>query len=129
MRLPAAAGHAPLTLTVAAVDPSINPTTRLASVFVRLPANSGIAPGEAVAVTVPVAGGGSGLVIPYAALLDDGGQPYVFVVSGGKAHRRDVVPGPVGGGQVGIARGLADGDLVVVEGGTALDDGMPVRTR
>jgi multidrug efflux pump subunit AcrA (membrane-fusion protein) len=50
-------------------------------------------------------------------------------VSGGKAHRRNVTQGPSDGERVVIANGLKSGEHVIVEGGTALDDGMKVRTQ
>lgn len=122
-------GRAALSVPVASVDPAVDPQTRLASVFARLPAGSGIASGETLEGKVRVGSGVAGLTIPYAALLDDGGQPFVFVVSGGTAHRRDVETGPATGDRIAVVKGLAAGDLVVTQGGTALEDGMKVRTR
>ncbi len=139
---PALAGqvHAgqPLTITrpdsngrlsgiVTGVDPQVDATTRLASVFARLPAGSGVGPGETLRADVPVGGTSAGVIVPYAALLDDGGRSYVFVVQGGIAHARDVVPGSSSGDTVAILRGVSAGDRVVVTGGTALEDGMKVR--
>ncbi len=74
-------------------------------------------------------GSGNAPTVPYAALLDEGGQAYLFVISGGIAHRRDVIAGPSDGRRVAILNGLRPGEAVVVEGGTALEDGMRVRTR
>lgn len=122
-------GRAPLSVPVASVDPAVDPQTRLASVYARLPAGAGIASGETLEGKVRLASGLAGLTIPYAALLDDGGQPFVFVVSGGVAHRRDVETGPATGDRIAVVKGLAAGDLVVTQGGTALEDGMKVRTR
>ena len=65
--------------------------------------------------------------MPYAALLDDGGRSYVFVVKDGVARSRNVVPGSSAGDSIAIASGVAPGERVVVAGGTALDDGMKVR--
>ncbi len=121
-------GGGGVTAVVTGVDPQVDPTTRLASVFARLPAGSRIGPGETLRADVSSGGGAvAGVVVPYAALLDDGGRSYVFVVQGGVAHARDVVPGNSSGDSVVVARGLAPGDRVVVSGGTALDDGMKVR--
>ena len=69
------------------------------------------------------------LAIPYAALLDDGGQPFVYVVQAGIAHRRDVTTGAAEGDRIAVTSGVKAGDLVVTQGGTALEDGMKVRTR
>lgn len=121
-------GGAPIAGIVAGVDPQVDPTTRLASVFARLPAGSRVAPGEALSTTLAVGGGTiAGVVVPYAALLDDGGRSFVFVVKDGVARSRDVVPGNSTGDSITIARGIAAGERVVVAGGTALTDGMKVK--
>lgn len=123
------AGRALLTVPIASVDPVVDPQTRLASVFARMPPRADIASGETVQGKVRIGTGTGGLTIPYAALLDDGGQPFVYVVSGGIAHRRDVETGPSTGDHIAIIKGLAAGDMVVTQGGTALEDGMKVRTK
>jgi RND family efflux transporter MFP subunit len=116
-------------LPIQSVDPVVDPQTRLASVFATVPAGAGIGANATLTATVSLAGGGAALSVPYAALLDDAGQPYVFVVANGVAHRREVELGPVGGDRVAIARGLKPGDRVVTAGGTAIEDGMKVRTK
>ena len=123
----AAANGAAIAATVAGVDPQVDATTRLASVFAALPAASRVGAGESLHADLPLGAGVAGVTIPYAALLDDGGRTYVFVVTGGVAHSRDVSPGSSAGDSVAILRGVAPGDRVVVQGGTALTDGMKVR--
>nr|WP_295661960.1 efflux RND transporter periplasmic adaptor subunit [Polymorphobacter sp.] len=121
-------GGAPIAAIVAGVDPQVDPTTRLASVFARFAPGSRVSPGEALGAMLPVGGGvTSGVVLPYAALLDDGGRSYVFVVKNGVAQSRNVVPGNSAGDSISIASGIAPGERVVVAGGTAIDDGMKVR--
>lgn len=127
--LQTADGGASVTVPVVGVDPQVDATTRLASVFVRIPAGSGLSAGQPVRATLSVGATTTGIAIPYAALLDDGGQTYVFVVVGGVAKRVPVVPGNGGGDTVQVLKGLNAGDKVVVEGGTALDEGMRVRVQ
>ena len=122
-----AGGGAPVTVPIVGVDPSVDPTTRLASVFVRVPPGLSLAAGEPLRATVQVGATGQGIIIPYSALLDDGGRSYVFVVRKGVAKRVDVSPGNSTGDTVQILKGLQPGDQVVTEGGTALDDGMKVK--
>lgn len=122
-------GGASVTVPVVGVDPQVDATTRLAAVFVRIPAGSGLSAGQPVRATLTVGATTTGISIPYAALLDDGGQTYVFVVRGGVAKRVPVVPGNGTGDMVQVLKGLNPGDRVVVEGGTALDDGMKVRVQ
>lgn len=112
--------------SVIGVDPLVDPTTHLASVYARLPPGQNIGPGQPVRATITVMGAALGVTIPYSALLDDGGHPYVFVVKNGVARRRDVIPGNSAGDTIQILQGLQPGERVVVEGGTALDDGMKV---
>ena len=129
IRIAATKGRTPLSVPILSIDPVVNPTTRLASVFTSLPSSSGLAPGETLQGEVATQTQGNAVTIPYQALLDDGGQPYVFVVAGGVAHRHDVQPGPTSGDRIAMTKGVGAGDNVVVEGGTALEDGMKVRTK
>ena len=125
-QIQAAAGGAPITVPIVGVDPSVDATTRLASVFVRVPPGLNLAAGEPLRATVQVGAVGQGITVPYSALLDDGGKSYVFVVRQGVAKRVDVSPGNSTGDTVQILKGLQPGDQVVTVGGTALDDGMKV---
>lgn len=66
------------------------------------------------------------LVIPRSALLEDGGEPAVFVVRNGKAARVTLALGYEDGPLVEVRKGLAVGDQVVVAGKAALRDGAAV---
>jgi len=121
------AGGAPIPTIINGVDPQIDATTRLASIYARIPASAGIGPGEPVHGNVTVSGSANGITIPYSALLDDGGRSYVFVIEGDTAKSRDVSPGSSSGSTIRILKGLKPGERVVTEGGTALEDGMKVR--
>ena len=121
------AGGAAIDARVVGVDPQVDAITRLASVFAQLPGGSVLAPGEPLRGTLAVGATSTGAMIPYGALLDDGGRSYVFVVRNGVAKVQDVTPGNSAGERIAILKGLASGDRVVTEGGTALEDGMKVR--
>ena len=121
-------GAADTVLTVVGVDPQVDPATRLASVYARVPRSLRVGPGEPLHAQLTVGASIAGITIPYAALLDDGGRSYVFVVKGDVAKAQDVLPGNSLGDQVQIVKGLAAGDVVVTQGGTALEDGMKVRS-
>ena len=129
LKIEAAAGQLAVSVPITSIDPRVDPQTRLASVFANLPPDMGLSIGETLRGTVAISANGGGVTIPYAALLDDGGQPYVFVVTGGVAHRHDVVVGPVNGDRAAITKGVSTGDQIVTKGGTALEDGMKVRTK
>uniref|UniRef100_UPI0035C9A328 efflux RND transporter periplasmic adaptor subunit n=1 Tax=uncultured Sphingomonas sp. TaxID=158754 RepID=UPI0035C9A328 len=126
VRIDTVGGGAPTNVQVVGVDPQVDSTTRLASVFVRIPAELHLGAGESLRATVSVGASATGITIPYAALLDDGGHSYVFVVRNGVARTQDVSPGNSSGDRIQILKGLNPGDKVVTEGGTAIEDGMKV---
>jgi len=119
----------PISVPVVSIDPTADPQTRLASIWTLVPQGSGLAAGEALRAQVRLAAAGNMPTIPYAALLDDGGQPYVYVVNKNVAQRRDVETGPTQSDRVAVTKGLKAGEMVVIAGGTALEDGMKVRTK
>ena len=129
VRVRPSSGGAPFSLPITSVDPVVDPQTRLASVYASLPPQAAIGAGEPLHGEILLHGGGGGLVVPYSALLDDGGQAFVFVVRKGVAHRRSVTVAASDSKWATIASGLMAGELVVTQGGTALEDGMKVRTR
>lgn len=126
--MPAGGGTA-ITVPILSIDPSADPRTRLASVFAQIPAGSDIGTGEALEARVSTNTVADAVTIPYSALLNEGGQPYVFVVQQGVAYRREVQVGATSAERAAISAGLRIGDVVVTEGGTALEDGIKVRTK
>ncbi len=124
-----AGGGSPFSAPVQSVVPVVDPLTRLASVYTLIPATASIGAGETLTANIQISEAATALTIPYAALLDEGGQPFVFVVERGVAHRRDVTTGPASGDQIAILKGVSSGEVIVISGGTALEDGMKVRTK
>ena len=122
-------GGPPFSASILSVDPTVDPQTRLASIYVRIPAGQRLGPGQTLTATAPVNSASGDVTVPYDALLNDGSQPYVYVVKRGVAHRHDVATGPAGASRVVITRGVSAGDSVVTGGGTGVEDGMKVRTR
>lgn len=66
------------------------------------------------------------VVVPAAAVVHEGPDAAVFVVSDGKAHRHPVQTGLTDGANVEIVSGITAGDRVIVDGQTGLPDGAPV---
>ncbi|WP_206239642.1 efflux RND transporter periplasmic adaptor subunit [Novosphingobium terrae] len=114
-------------LTVSGVDSQPDPATHQVSLYARVPAGLALVSGQAITAALGLGHAAQGVSIPYAALLDDGGKSYVFVVRGGLAHRQDVLPGNSSGETIQIIKGIAPGDRLVIEGASGLDDGMKVR--
>ncbi|NZA28032.1 efflux RND transporter periplasmic adaptor subunit [Luteimonas sp. SJ-92] len=67
------------------------------------------------------------LAVPRMALLDDEGEPAVYVVRDGKAVRTTVATGYADGAFVEVREGLEQGDQVVTAGKVALRDGSDVQ--
>ncbi len=65
-------------------------------------------------------------VIPSSALLSDGEQKYVYVVSDGTARKRSITTNYEDGIIVGVASGLEGGEQVVRAGGAQITDGQEV---
>jgi membrane fusion protein (multidrug efflux system) len=124
-----AAGGAPIASQILSVSPVADAQTKLAAVFASIPPDAGLNAGIALTGSLALNATTEALSVPYAALLDDGGQPFVFVVADNVAHRHDVVTGVVGSERIAIIKGLSAGDQVVTQGGTAVDDGMKVRLK
>jgi membrane fusion protein (multidrug efflux system) len=66
------------------------------------------------------------VAVPAAAVVHDGDEVAVFVVSAGKAHRRAVQIGVGDGARVEIVSGIQVGDHVIVDGQAGLPDDAPV---
>lgn len=70
--------------------------------------------------------GASMILIPRAALRQDGGRDIVWVVKDGRVERRAVTASAARGDNVPITAGLAGGERVVIEGPATLADGIKV---
>ena len=121
------AGGAPASARITAIDALVDPATRLGSVFTALPPGIRAGTGEPLLASLALGGDTPGVTVPEAALSDDAGQAFVYVVSGGVAHKREVATGPVAGGRAAVTSGLNAGERVAVDGLTGLEDGIKVR--
>jgi len=63
------------------------------------------------------------LVVPQKAVLEN---TYVFIVQDGKAARKEVTLGLQNTTMVEVSSGIAEGDLVIAEGGFGLEDGAQI---
>ncbi|HUF23756.1 MAG TPA: efflux RND transporter periplasmic adaptor subunit [Vicinamibacterales bacterium] len=96
----------------------VDPATRSVSIVFaldRMPA--ALAVGQSVSLRL-IGRGAPGIAVPATAVVDDAGQPIVFVQAGGESfERRPVrVGGPREGGYVQILSGLDAGDRIVIRG-------------
>lgn len=111
---------------VAQVGSGLDVTTGLVEVLVRLSGKPALVPGSAVMGEITLTKA-HGPAVPRRAVLTDEGGTYVFVVTGGMAHRMNVKTGPDDGKYIAVVSGLKAGDRVVTLGNYELDDGMAVQ--
>jgi RND family efflux transporter MFP subunit len=127
VRLTPTAGGPMFTGRVKAVDPRADAQTRMASAFADISGGLPIGAGQPLQGVIVVGERQGVASVPHEALLYEGEKPYLFVVAGGVAHRREVVVGLESNGSVEIQQGVKVGERVAVNGGTALQEGMTVR--
>jgi len=97
---------------------------------VEVPGNSALVGGLFARATIQVGVRPGALVVPPAALVRDGsGQAQAFVIVQGKAERRTVGVGVETPDAVQVTRGVAAGDLLVVDPPTSLSSGAPVEVQ
>jgi RND family efflux transporter MFP subunit len=112
-----------------------DPTTRTyqATFAFENPGDVTILPGMTAKVTVrlsaPEGGGGAFAIPAQAALADEQGDAFVWVVDPAAmtVHRRPVTLGEMSGSTVAVQSGLASGDQIAISGVHQLREGMVVR--
>lgn len=109
------------------ISAAASPEARAFQMEIRLP-NPGqlLKSGMFARVKVTVQRQSGVVVIPYDAVVTAGEQRVVFVAEGSVARSRPVQLGLREGDKVAILRGLAPGELVVVQGQNELKDGQKV---
>ena len=128
IRIAPSSGGTALNEKVIAIDPVVDPVTRLASIFAVIPAAAKISAGEPLQAEITISRTENAVTIPYAAVLNDGGQSYVYTVKNGIAQRADIVIGGKSGDLIAVLSGVAAGDAVVTTGAAGVSDGLAVRT-
>ncbi|MDE2182725.1 MAG: efflux RND transporter periplasmic adaptor subunit [Alphaproteobacteria bacterium] len=114
-------------LSVAAM---LDPQSRLVNAVAEVPANMSphlfLGMSLEARIDLPAR---RGLTIPKSALMADEKGTYVFVVSSGKAHRRDVTVVFETPRDALVAGGLKANEQVVSAGNSGVEDGVAVRTK
>ncbi len=112
----------PLIGSVRLVEPSIDATTRLGGVRIKIDVASSVRSGMFAEAEV-IAAERKSLVVPVTALGSDNGVPVVMKVTDGLVTRQRVQTGIRDGLYVEILDGLALGDTVVTKAGAFVRDG------
>ncbi len=122
-----AAGAEALAGTIETISPAADPRTQGYAVKVRIEDSPApVLPGMFARVRFPVQTHGNVLVVPDTAVMSESGVSSVFVVSAGVVRKKTVQAGIADDERTEIVSGLSDGDLVVTEGQSFLDDGDSV---
>ncbi|MCG8276980.1 efflux RND transporter periplasmic adaptor subunit [Stenotrophomonas sp. NLF4-10] len=113
--------------TVDRVSPVVDTGTGTFRVVTTFSGGEGLQPGMFGRLSINYDQRADALVVPRAALLEDGGEPAVYVARDGKALRNEVKLGYDDAGWVEVREGLKQGDEVVVAGKAALREGSAVQ--
>jgi multidrug efflux pump subunit AcrA (membrane-fusion protein) len=118
--------------TVTAVDPSVDPNSRVFILEARFDNPKGeLRPGMFATARVLLPGGESAVFVPRSAVVRDRTTDsyQVFTIDNNTARLRVVVIGEVDGDQIRIANGLSGKETVAVSGQNELFDGVQVQAR
>ncbi|MDQ5936615.1 MAG: HlyD protein [Cyanobacteriota bacterium erpe_2018_sw_21hr_WHONDRS-SW48-000092_B_bin.40] len=107
--------------TIFQISPTVDSATRLGTVRISIPSNSGFRPGMFVQGSVQV-GQADALLVPNSSVLADGEQNYVFLYQNGKAKKQQVTVGSRTSESAEIKSGVSVGDAVIVAGAGFLED-------
>ncbi|SBV36268.1 Efflux transporter, RND family, MFP subunit [uncultured Stenotrophomonas sp.] len=113
--------------TVDRVSPVVDTGTGTFRVVTTFSGGEGLQPGMFGRLSINYDQRADALVVPRAALLEDGGEPAVYAVRDGKAMRTGLKLGYDDAGWVEVREGLQPGDEVVVAGKAALREGSAVQ--
>lgn len=128
----AAYGNKEFTGKVTAINPSVDPNSRVFTVEARFENPSReLRPGMFATARVLLPGGENAVFVPRQAVIRDKTTDsyQLFTIDGGKAHLRVVVLGDVEGDLVRVTSGLSGGDRVATSNQGQLFDGAPVQTK
>lgn len=112
------------------IDSRIDPVTRAVALRAQLDNDAGLLrPGMLLTVSLEQPAR-QALMVPERSVAPLRGEQFVFVVAAdNKVQRRTVRLGGREAGRVEVTQGLAAGDVLVVDGGMSLQDGMAVTVK
>jgi multidrug efflux pump subunit AcrA (membrane-fusion protein) len=112
---------------VVSVEPTIDPASRSKQVKLRIDGGGdGLEPGMFVSVGLPLDRVEEAVSVPFRAIVQEGGNEYVYTVEDGAARRVAVRTGIIAQDRVEVVSGLEAGKTVVTEGHQELRPGRPV---
>lgn len=121
--------NTPFEAKVRTVSTVVDPTSRTVEVRADLVGERTEAMRPNAIVEVHFSGGtADGIFLPAGSVREEGTERFVWVVEGGKAHRRKVRAETVMPGVVRILEGIDAQTVVVAQPGSILSEGLAVRT-
>lgn len=112
---------------IARISPVVDPRTGTFKATVEVSDEDGVLkPGMFARCSIVYDVHRNSLLVPRAAIVDDEGQSYVYVVEEGVASRRVIATSYESNGFVEVTNGLTDSDRVIVVGQTSVKDGGEV---
>ncbi|MEZ5571221.1 MAG: efflux RND transporter periplasmic adaptor subunit [Halioglobus sp.] len=120
--------HTAVDTVLNVIDTRVDPTTRMATALVTIPADKGFLSGEAVRAQILASTHQGVITVPRSAVFNDETGSYVFVADNGVAQLRRVDVGLTNDEHTEIQNGVMPGDAIVVAGAATLSDGMKIRT-
>lgn len=113
--------------TVDRVSPVVDTGTGTFRVVAAFAGDGQLQPGMFSRLSINYDQRADALVVPRTALLEDGGEPAVFVIRDNKAVRTTLKLGYDDAGWIEVREGLKQGDAVVIAGKAALREGSAVQ--
>jgi len=110
--------------TVSVINLAADPQTKKFGIEVSVDnPDQVLRPGTFGEIIIEVQSHENALVVPQKAVLEN---TYVFITQDGKAAKKEIALGLQNSTMVEVSSGIAEGDLVIVEGNFGLEDGAPV---
>ncbi|MEW6661834.1 MAG: efflux RND transporter periplasmic adaptor subunit [Bacillota bacterium] len=118
------AAEQPLKGRIKTVSPAADPRSRAYQVKVEMTNSDGtLKPGMTAALEIPLERKEGVIAVPLSAVLDRGGQKVAFVAKDNTVEMRELLLGIEGDAMVEVAKGLNEGELLVIAGQHLLSGG------
>jgi len=121
-------GEAEIALKVVSRPSAVDPGTATIPVRLAFARPTNLPAGAPVQVDIDAEKHDDVVIVPDSAIVREGDETAIFIVSDNKAARHEIKAGLSDGAQTEILSGVSAGDQVIVEGQAGLPDGAAVTT-
>lgn len=123
--IPLSSQAQPFIAIVTSVSASLDPKTRLITVWARVPSEVKTYAGTPVRGKIMTETRG-GIIVPSSAVMTHKGRTYCFVMKGNKVFEQNIKVIPSVDGRTLVTNGLKKGEMIVVTGNYECENGMRV---